>query len=48
MWTYSSLIINILKVFENSFKVLENFNPVAVENASTANDKDILMVEKTY
>jgi hypothetical protein len=40
------MIINILKVFENSFKVLENFNPVAVDNASTANDEDILKVEK--
>ncbi|KAG4081623.1 hypothetical protein H8356DRAFT_1335264 [Neocallimastix lanati (nom. inval.)] len=40
------MIINILKVFENSFKVLENFNPVAVDNASTANDEDILRVEK--
>ena len=40
------MIINILKVFENSFKVLENFNPVAVDNVSTANDEDILRVEK--
>ncbi|KAG4104092.1 hypothetical protein H8356DRAFT_1351043 [Neocallimastix lanati (nom. inval.)] len=42
------MIINILKVFENSFKVLENFNPVAVDNASTANDEDILKVEKDF
>ncbi|ORY27135.1 hypothetical protein LY90DRAFT_513520 [Neocallimastix californiae] len=40
------MIINILKVFENSFTILENFNPVAVDNASTANDEDILRVEK--
>ncbi|KAL6589666.1 hypothetical protein LY90DRAFT_513536 [Neocallimastix californiae] len=41
------MIINIL---ENSFKVLENFNPVAFStlriSSSTANDEDILRVEK--
>ncbi|KAG4088159.1 hypothetical protein H8356DRAFT_959148 [Neocallimastix lanati (nom. inval.)] len=40
------MIISILKVFENLFKVLENFNPIDVDNASTANDEDILRVEK--
>ena len=43
---FKPMITDILKVFENSFKVLENFNPVAVENASTANGEDILRIEK--
>ncbi|KAG4083822.1 hypothetical protein H8356DRAFT_1283696 [Neocallimastix lanati (nom. inval.)] len=42
----SKPIINILRVFKNSFKILENFYPLAVDNASTANDEDIIRIEK--
>ncbi|KAG4101379.1 hypothetical protein H8356DRAFT_1383328 [Neocallimastix lanati (nom. inval.)] len=42
----NALVILEYDIFILKMSLLENFNPVAVDNASTANDEDILRVEK--